>query len=281
VPVAAPHGGHEVEARGADVASFDAVHALDLAEQAIVVAHRVAAIGEAVGREIAVVAREALLDRAAERDLVARGGDLVLVGQARRIGIDGAAHAERARLAGHQLSELLLGAADRLGDHHGRVIGRLRHQALDRILDLEGLARAQAELGRRHAGGMLGNRHAGVELELAGLELLEQQVERHDLGERGGMADAVRIGRVQRLACIGVHHQRRVRRVVRRVGHPLATARVGRVAAQRDHRDHHGETTDPPTQAAHRPNSCAHDHVPVPRYARRDMRPTSLLCSRL
>ena len=49
-----------------------------------------------------------------------------------------------------------------------------------------------------------GHVHFGVELHLAGLEALEQQIKRHDLGQRGGMADAVGIVGRQRRAGIAV-----------------------------------------------------------------------------
>ncbi len=75
--VAAAHRGHEIEAGGAGVAGLDAVDALDIAEQAVVIADRMATIDEARGGEVAIIAREAFLDRAAERRLIARGGDLL------------------------------------------------------------------------------------------------------------------------------------------------------------------------------------------------------------
>ena len=53
---------------------------------------------------------------------------------------------------------------------------------------------SQAELGRRLRRGVLGHLELAVELELAGFELLEQHVERHDLGERSRMPQRVGIG---------------------------------------------------------------------------------------
>src|ERR1044072_2231769 len=65
--VSAPHRRHAYETGHAGVAGLDAVSALHAAEQLIVIAHRVAAIDEAGCREIAVVAREAVLDGAPEQ----------------------------------------------------------------------------------------------------------------------------------------------------------------------------------------------------------------------
>ena len=86
--VAAAHRGHEIEAGGAGVAGLDAVDAFDVAEQVIVVADRLAVIVERRGREVAIVARETILDGAAKRRLIARGGDLIVIGQAGGVAID-------------------------------------------------------------------------------------------------------------------------------------------------------------------------------------------------
>src|SRR4029450_3499562 len=99
VAVAAAHRGYEIESGRAGVAGLDAIDALDIAEQAIVVADRLAAIGKHGSGEVTIVAREAVLDRAAERGLVARRGQLFVVGQTGSVAIGGLAHAERARLA--------------------------------------------------------------------------------------------------------------------------------------------------------------------------------------
>ncbi len=227
--VAAAHRGHEIEAGGAGVAGLDAVDALDAAEQVIVVADRLAVIVERRCREVAVVAREAILDGAAERRLIARRRHLFVVGQARGVAIGRPAHAERARLAGHQLGEIVFIAADGFGDHDRGVVGRARHQSLDGVLDADGLARAQAELGRRLLGGVLGHLHFGVELHLAGVEALEQQIERHDLGQRGRMAAGVGIVRGKRRAGIAVDDDRGERRAV-----ALAASRVVTIVASGD-----------------------------------------------
>ena len=70
----------------------------------------------------------------------------------------------------------------------------------------DGLAGSQAEFCRRLLGRVLGNLELGVEPDLAGLEPLEQQIERHDLGERCGMTQRVGVGRVQDFAAVAVDH---------------------------------------------------------------------------
>ena len=212
------HRRHQIESGGVDVAGLDAVDALDLSEQVIVVGDRLATEGESADREIFVIAREAFLDGAAERGLVARGGDLVVVGQAGGVLVDGVIHAERLRLARHQPGEIVLAARDRLRDHDGGVVGRTRDHALDRVFDRERASGLETKLGRRLSGGFGGDLERRVELEFAGVELLEQQIERHDLGERRWVSPRVRIGGVQHRAGIGVHDDIRVRRGVYWVG---------------------------------------------------------------
>ncbi len=100
----APHRGQQIEAGRMGVAGFDAVDAANMAEQMIVIAVRLAAPDEGAGREIAVIARKAILDRAAEHGEIMRRGDLLVIGQAGGVGVMGPAHAELMRLAGHHLA---------------------------------------------------------------------------------------------------------------------------------------------------------------------------------
>src|SRR5215831_7275053 len=55
---------------------------------------------------------------------------------------------------------------------------------------------------------------ACIEIELAGLELLEQQVERHDLGQRRRVARFVRVDLVQHEARFVIDHDGRIRRMI-------------------------------------------------------------------
>ena len=87
--------------------------------------------------------------------------------------------------------EIVLRAADGFGDDHGRVIGRARDDALDGIVDAKGAPRPKAELGGRLRRGMRRDGQSLVQRHAAGLQLLEQHEERHHLGDRGGMAQAV------------------------------------------------------------------------------------------
>ena len=137
----------EVEAGGAGVAGLDAVDAVDGAQQRIMVAHEAAAIGEGGKREILIILRKAMPDDAAEQRLVARGGDLFLRRQARRVDIGRVAHAKRARLSGHHTGEGRLVAAERLRDDDSHIVGRFGDDGADRRFDPDRLSRLESEFG--------------------------------------------------------------------------------------------------------------------------------------
>ena len=61
----APHGGHQVEARGARVAGLQAVGALVAEQHGVVVAEGIAVVGEGAGGKQRVVLREIVLQPAA------------------------------------------------------------------------------------------------------------------------------------------------------------------------------------------------------------------------
>ena len=81
--------------------------------------------------------------------------------------------------------------------------------------------------------------HLVAELDLAGLELLEQHVERHHLGDRRRIAVLVRVALVEHLARLGVDHDARIgarhlRRLRRR--RVRGRGRENRTAATMRHR---------------------------------------------
>ena len=101
--------------------------------------------------------------------------------------------------------------ADRLGDRDRDVVRRTGHDGLDRVLDADRFARLKAELRGLLRRGVRGDRNLGLKRHRAAIELLEQQVERHHLGDRGRMAQSVLVRRIERLAAIGVDDERRKR----------------------------------------------------------------------
>jgi hypothetical protein len=91
-----------------------------------------------------------------------------------------------------------LRAAERFGDRDRHVVCRAHDDRVDRGLDGDAVAGAQMELGRLLRGGVRRNGDVGCQIDLALSQRLEQEVERHHLGERGRMARAVGIGGLQR-----------------------------------------------------------------------------------
>ena len=106
-----------------------------------------------------------------------------------------------------------------LCDSHRDVVGRARDDRLDRVFDAEALAGVEAEFGRRLARRVRRHRNRRFETEATLVELFEQEIERHHLGERRRMAQFVFAGRIERAARISVDDDRGVGRIGR--GSPL------------------------------------------------------------
>jgi len=88
ITIVAMHRGHDIETGGRDIAGLDAVDAVDAAQRRLWLPIDSPRKLERAGREIFVIAREAFLDGAAQKGLIARGRDLLVVRQARGIAID-------------------------------------------------------------------------------------------------------------------------------------------------------------------------------------------------
>ena len=173
IAAVAVHRGDEIEARGSGISRFDAVDAADHAQQVVVIAHRHAVVDELFRGEVSVIVREALLDGAPEQGLVARGTDLIIVGQAGCVHVGGAAHPQCVGLLRHELGERVFVTAKILGNRDGSIVRRLRNHRLDGILDRDGLAGFQPEFCRCLLGRVLGNLERRIEPDLAGVEPLE------------------------------------------------------------------------------------------------------------
>ncbi len=207
-------------------------------------------------REIGVVAGEAVLDRAAERDEIARRGDLVRIGQAGRVLVDRAVHAKLARLAGHHVGERVLGPADVLGHRRGDVVGGLGDERLDGVLDLDGLPGAQPQLRGRLDCAWAADAQLAVEVEAALLQLFEEKIEGHHLGDGRGMAKRILVFGVQDAAGLGVHHHGRIGRIVAASLRNLTLARFGGGGRERD--DDGGRNNDRRERTEARANRTCH-----------------------
>ena len=88
----------------------------------------------------------------------------------------------------HARGEGGLGAGERLRHDDGHVVRRANAERQDRIAHAYRLAGLQPELRRRLARGAGGDRERVVHRKAPVADRLEEEVERHHLGERGGMA---------------------------------------------------------------------------------------------
>ena len=141
---------------------------------------------------------------------VARRGHLVGIGQAGGVAELGAGHAQLLRLGGHHLGEGFLGAAEPLGHHDSHVVGGLQDDRQDRLLDRDLVAGADAQFRRRLGGGVFGDGELLIEFQPAGLDRFEGEIDRHHLGERGGIPAGMGIDRLQHRAALGIDDDGRV-----------------------------------------------------------------------
>ena len=204
VAVATAHRGYEIEAGRMRVTGLDAIDPFDLAQEAIMVADRLAVIVESGHREVAVISRKAILNGATQRGLIACRRHLFIIGQTRGVAIYGSRHAERARLPGHQLGEVAFTTGDGFRYHDRCIVGRARHQSFDGLFNAYRLARTQSEFRGRLLRGAFGHLHFAVEFHVAAIEALEQQIQSHDLGKGGRMTAGVRIAGGKRGAGVPV-----------------------------------------------------------------------------
>ena len=106
----------------------------------------------------------------------------------------------RLRRRVHIGDERRLAAGDGFGEHHGDVVGGLDDQRLQALVDRHLAADRQADLAGRLLIGGRRARDLRFEVELAGLERLEHEVGRHDLGQRGRMPEIIGVLGVENLA---------------------------------------------------------------------------------
>ena len=191
----------------ANEAGLHAVGAREADKQAVMGAHDLLADLHLDGGEEIGVFRKLDDDGAGELGEVAGRGDLALVGEAVDVGEVRARHAEMLRRLVHARDERVLAAGDRLGDHDGDVVGRLDDEHLERDVERDRAADRKPELARRLLRRLLRAGDLGVGRDRAGLQRLEGDVGRHQLGQRCREPLGVGILGVQDGAVIGLEDE--------------------------------------------------------------------------
>ncbi len=147
-------------------------------------------------------------DGARETGEIARRGVLLLVGQAVDVGEMRARHAEMLRRLVHLGDEPILTAGDGFGDHHRDVVGRFDDEHLERDVEGDPFAHFQPEFARGLLRRFLRADDLGVGRDGAGLERLEGDIGRHQLGERGGKPHDIGIFGIEDGAVIRLEDER-------------------------------------------------------------------------
>ena len=205
--------GREIEARRIDETSLDAVEPGIPVEQVIVVAHLVAAEREGARAEIPAFARELAVERQSELRDVARRRALVRIGEPGGVDINRRVHPELTRFRSHLRREPRFAAAQRFGQHDGRVIRRFRHDAEDQILHRYRFAGLETELRWRAACRVIRHLEILVEPQPSPVERLEGQIQRHHFRERCRRSRNVSVELVQDLSGLRIEHDRLVNRM--------------------------------------------------------------------
>ena len=138
--------GHDIKAGVANETGLHAVGSREADEQAVMSAHRLLAHFHLDRREEIGVLRKLDDNGAGELGQIAGRGDLAFVGKTIDISEGGAGHAEVLRRLVHARDECLIATGDRLGDHHGDVVGRLHDEHLQRDVEGDRAADWESEL---------------------------------------------------------------------------------------------------------------------------------------
>ena len=120
------------------------------------------------------------------RDVARRRVVAGIVGQPRAVEKLRVFHAQFFRAVVHALGERLLGTGDVLCHGDGAVIGGVDGDALEHLVDAHLLALFEPDLAAAHGAGMGAGGHDVARIELAAVELLHDEQQRHDLRHAGG-----------------------------------------------------------------------------------------------
>ena len=204
--------GAQAVARGVCAAGFQPVAALVKPYQAVGVGqigHASAGMGERVHPHrsmLEIVRMAAHLHR--EGGHVACGGVLRVIRQAGGVGVVGVVHAQLRRAGVHELGKGCLRARNMLGQGAGRVVGAGHDGGMQQILQRIHRARVQKRLTPDLCGGLLTHGYGVVQMEVARLQLLKADEQRHQLGHTGGLAALIGVFFKDDGSCTGLYQHR-------------------------------------------------------------------------
>ena len=122
----------------------------------------------------------------------------------------GAAHSQFGGPVVHGLHEHTLAAAHKLRHRHGGIVGGGNADGLEQFLQRHLFPRLQPDLAAAHAVGMLADGHDVGELDLARLQRLKGQQQRHHLGDGGNGTALIGIFLIKHRPGILIHKDGRL-----------------------------------------------------------------------
>ena len=177
--------GHQAVAGRFGMAGLDTVHRRVAPEQFVAILLGDAVVGEALLRVPLVVFGKLGDQGARQAGDVSRRGVVLGVRQAGGIDEMAARESQLLGIAVHVIGKGLLGAGQVFGQGHGGIVAALDDHALQQVLHRDLLADLDEHARTRHAPGPFAHRDLVVEADGAGLDLLEQHIGRHQLGDAG------------------------------------------------------------------------------------------------
>ena len=143
--------------------------------------------------EVVVTFREAGDQRVCQDHQIAGRGVLLFVWQARGVSKYCPVHAELLGFRGHLLRERLFTPLQSFRNDYRDIVGRAHDERADALFDGNAGTGPQPDFSRRLNGGFRRHTEFLVERDLACIESIKQQVQRHDLGQRSRIVPGIRL----------------------------------------------------------------------------------------
>ena len=228
------------------------------ADQRVAVALADVVPGEGVLAEIVVEVRIGVMDVARQLGQFPHRHLRLGIRQAGRIVEGGLRQADLPGALGHHAGEIRLRAGHALGDRDAGIVRRLHDDALDQVLEADrrvdlGEHGRTARHGAAVAPGVLRNLERVVEMQVAGLDCVKDDLERHQLRQRGGRNELVRVLGEQDRAGLAVHQHGLLRAGLEELGPCRGSAEQRQNARRQDHdarrtKPHHSNSHHSPSR---------------------------------